>query len=75
MTVQKGKEYGEGKLLGGKTDNSNTYDNYFILRGAKWASQRYNTKEGGKNLEKTNYTPSNLRRPINENEAKKYLDK
>jgi RHS repeat-associated protein len=33
-TVQKGKEYGEGKLIGGKTDNSNTYDNYFILRGA-----------------------------------------
>jgi hypothetical protein len=33
-TVQKGKEYGEGKIIGGKTDNSNTYDNYFILRGA-----------------------------------------
>ena len=33
-TVQKGKEYGEGKLIGGTTDNSNTYDNYFILRGA-----------------------------------------
>ena len=33
-TVQKGKEYGEGELIGGETDNSNTYDNYFILRGA-----------------------------------------
>jgi len=33
-TVQAGKKYGEGKLFGGKTDNSNTYDNYFILRGA-----------------------------------------
>ena len=34
QTVKKGKEYGEGKLLGGESDNSNTYDNYFILRGA-----------------------------------------
>ncbi len=33
-TVQTGKKYGEGKPVGGKTDNSNTYDNYFILRGA-----------------------------------------
>jgi RHS repeat-associated protein len=33
-TVQKGKEYGEGKIIGGTTDNSNKYDNYFILRGA-----------------------------------------
>lgn len=33
-TVQKGKEYGEGKIIGGETDNSNRYDNYFILRGA-----------------------------------------
>ncbi len=33
-TVKVGKEYGEGKIVGGKTDNSNSYDNYFILRGA-----------------------------------------
>ncbi len=37
-TVQTGKEYGEGKLFGGKTDNSNTYDNYFILRGALYGA-------------------------------------
>ena len=44
-TVKVGKEYGEGKLIGGKTDNSNTYDNYFILRGALFgASQRDFTK-------------------------------
>jgi hypothetical protein len=34
QTVEKGKDYGDGKLVGGKKDNSNTYDNYFILRGA-----------------------------------------
>ena len=40
-TILAGREYGEGKLIGGTPDNSNTYDNYFILRGALWAKQRY----------------------------------
>lgn len=33
-TIQKGKEYGSGEIIGGEADNSNRYDNYMILRGA-----------------------------------------
>lgn len=79
MTIQKGREYGEGKLFGGKTDNSNNYDIYFILRGAKWASKRYNAVKGSGlfgddyDLQKTEYLPSNLEKSISENDAKKYL--
>lgn len=76
MTVQKGMEYGEGKLFGGKTDNSNTYDNYFILRGAKYGSEKYKAGEqgffGGYELQKTNYSPNNLGNPISGDDAKKY---
>lgn len=66
MTMQKGMEYGEGKLFGGETDNSNTYDNHFLRRGANWASKRYNAVEGSGyfgddyDLEKTGHSPSNL---------------
>ena len=78
LTLQKGKKYGEGKLFGGKTDNSNTYDNYFLLRGAKWAAKRYNAVKGSGwfgddyDLKKTEHSPSNLGKPISEQDAKKY---
>ena len=55
-TVKVGREYGEGKLIGGKADNSNTYDNYFILRGAlngvkgRDFTIPISKKEGDKNL-------------------------
>lgn len=45
-TVQKGREYAEGKIFGGTTDNSNSYDNYFILRGALYASEKYILQNG-----------------------------
>lgn len=64
LTIQKAKEYGEGKLFGGKVDNSNTYDNYFVLRAVKYASEKYKlgTKDffGGFTITKTSYSPSNL---------------
>lgn len=79
MTIQKGREYGEGKLFGGKIDNSNTYENYFILRGAKWASERYKAVKGSGwfgddyDLQKTRHSPNNLGKSISEGDAKKYL--
>ncbi len=69
-TINSGREYGEGKLVGGTRDNSNTYDTYFILRGALWAKQRnillydsnkdsylFNTKKQNEYLKKP-ITPS-----------------
>ena len=79
-TVQKGREYGDGKLFGGKTDNSNTYDNYFILRGALWASNRYILevtkrflRSDKKELKRTNYSPNKLEAPIRKDEKTDYL--
>jgi hypothetical protein len=40
-TVTTGQKHGQGQLFGGAPDTSNTYDNYFVLRGATWAAQRY----------------------------------
>jgi hypothetical protein len=79
-TVQKGKEYGEGKLFGGKTDDSNTYDNYFILRGSLWASKRYSLevtkrplRSDKRKLKRTNYSPDKLQTPISKEEKNDYL--
>lgn len=66
MTIQKGMEFGEGKLFGGETDNSNTYDNHFLRKGANWAAKRYNAKKGSGwfgddyDLEKANHSPNEL---------------
>jgi len=70
-TIQKGREYGEGKLVGGSADNSNRYDNYFILRGAAWAGQRYKVLNG--KLIKTNYNPNMLGIPISPILRTRYL--
>ena len=76
MTILLGKVFGDGKLVGGKIDNSNHYDNYFILRGAMYASEKYRVgKKGffGKyKLQKNNYHPNNLSKSINKNSAHKY---
>ena len=80
-TIKKGKEYGEGKLIGGEVDNSNTYDNYFLLRGALWASKRYHrTVEKGlfgskKNELRKNEQclPEELNKRIRKEDAEKYL--
>jgi len=80
-TVQKGKEYGEGKIVGGEVDDSNTYDNYFILRGALWASKRYSLEvikmhdgsEIRKLIKDSHYSPKELKHPISEDNKKKYL--
>jgi hypothetical protein len=50
-TIQKGREYAEGKLIGGQTDNSNRYDIYFILRGALFAADKYQASKKGKSYE------------------------
>ena len=63
-TMALGRKYGEGKLFGGTPDNSNTYDNYFVLRGAIWASKRYGRNSDG-SLFKTGHSPSRLGRSIN----------
>ena len=80
-TIKKGKEYGEGKLIGGEVDNSNTYDNYFLLRGALWASKRYQrTVEkglfGSKKIElrkNEQCMPKELNKRISIEDAEKYL--
>ena len=38
-TINTGKKYGAG--LGGESDSKSTYDNFMILRGALFASQRF----------------------------------
>ena len=45
------KKYGDGKIFGGTPDNSNSYDNYMILRGSLWTTERYDVGKptGGQN--------------------------
>ena len=79
-TIQKAREYGEGKLIGGKTDTSNTYDNYFVLRGATWASYRYNAQPArvyGYYAVRSNldHPPVRLSDPISRQHAERWLGK
>ena len=74
-TVEKGMEYGEGFLVGGTPDYSNTYDNYFLLRGAYWASQRYTVGGDGKLHKNNSCSPKKLRWPITPTGSEFYLKK
>jgi hypothetical protein len=38
-TIKAGQKYGDGELFGGTPDFSNSYDNYFILRGALYGTE------------------------------------
>ncbi|WP_437421962.1 hypothetical protein [Stutzerimonas chloritidismutans] len=39
-TIQTGMDWGDGTFLGEK-DNSNSYDNFMVLRGALWAADNH----------------------------------
>ncbi len=41
QTINDGMEYGNGSILFKETDKSNTYDNYFILRGCLWSKSKF----------------------------------
>ncbi len=70
-TMEVGRQYGEGKLIGGQRDNSNTYDNYFILRGAAWGAIKYRIGSNGK-LIRNSYSPKVLGRSTPSLLNKKY---
>ncbi|MBN2730401.1 MAG: hypothetical protein JXR53_14340 [Bacteroidales bacterium] len=70
-TIQSGQKYGEGKLIGGSPDMSNTYDNYFILRAANWAARRYSYQNG--KLQNTGYNPAMLAFPVTPSLRNTYL--
>lgn len=79
-TIQSGREYGEGKLIGGTADTSNGYDNYFVLRGTMWASDRYEATPGrvyGYNAVRSggDHPPVRLSDPINRQQAERWLGK
>lgn len=84
-TIAQGRKFGEGKLIGGKPENGNGYDIYFILRGAMYAAHKYivsgqNTTIQSRTesikteyiLKKTDYSPSNLGGRIWWKDAQKY---
>ena len=78
-TIEKGMEFGEGKLFGNVTDKSNTYDNYMLLRGALWADQRYDAKKSGSifgksyDLNKTKTSPETLDNSISPKGKQRHL--
>jgi len=78
--IKLGIEYGAG-TVGGEADKSNTYDNYFVLRGALYAYHKYKAKwvEGtfsdGYEINRTDYSPNNLGKEITPHYKEKYLNK
>jgi RHS repeat-associated protein len=72
-TVQKGREYGDGKLLGGDVDNSNKYDVYFILRGAMYGADKYEKTSEGVRQGPSTYQPDELGNRIWYKDAIPYL--
>ena len=71
-TIQTGQDFGDGEVVGGKSDNSNGYDNAMIIRAINWAQKRYKVINGSGwfgdtyDLKKTNHSPSNLSKQSNE---------
>ena len=66
--------HGEGKLVGGKADFSNTYDNYMGLRACIWAARHYRVIDG-EVFRVTNPGSEELEKPINKSYKNKYLSK
>lgn len=72
-TIETGRKYGDGSFWGrlglNTPDHTNGYDNYMVLRGAIWASNRYYITGNREGLMGTDYeikrmnsfSPSNLR--------------
>jgi hypothetical protein len=71
-TIEAGQTFGDGNVVGGESDNTNSYDNAMIKRAINWAEKRYKAVKGsgwfGDNydLQKTNHSPSNLSKQSNE---------
>lgn len=71
-TIKAGQTFGDGNLIGGESDNSNSYDNAMIKRAINWAEKRYDVIEGSGwfgdhyDLQKTNHSPSNLSKQSHE---------
>jgi RHS repeat-associated protein len=75
-TVTTGQEHGSGQLFGGKSDKSNTYDNYMILRGALWAYHSHDlgskTSVGSYELKRNSFGSARLSEPMNKTNAVRY---
>ena len=71
-TMEAGRKFGDGNVIGGESDYSNCYDNAMIKRTINWSEKRYKASEGsgwfGDNydLQRTNHSPSNLSKQSNE---------
>ncbi|QHB33844.1 hypothetical protein F0T03_17880 [Yersinia canariae] len=79
-TVQIGISWGDGTLTG-DADYTNEYDNYFVIRGALYASNKFSyvTKPSGKSYPAAVVTeishsidPTILGKPIDKSELEKY---
>jgi hypothetical protein len=75
-TITTGQTHGQGQLIGGTPDTSNTYDNYMIMRGAKWATLIYDIgpkTNGGYELKRRfDVPPERLANPIDRESATRY---
>lgn len=83
-TVLWGMHFGSGHLsefISDSSDHSDTYDNYFVLRGAVWASKNYKLSIGqgvnsyaavSINIQDSMYDPQTLASSINVTQREKY---
>jgi hypothetical protein len=69
-TIKVGQKYAEG-TVSGKSDNTNSYDNLMILRGALWASKRY-LWVSDEELIKTNEPVDSLKQSVSADNARKF---
>jgi len=73
-TIATGQRFGDGSLLGGESDDSNSYDNAMIRRAISWAAKRYIIvdspckKSENYTIERAEYPASNLSLQSHENQ-------
>lgn len=75
-TISTGRKYANGIPIPflNTTDYSNGYDNYFILRGALYAAEKYSLRDGQLSTGSKPYIPSNLGNRIWYKDAIPYLN-
>jgi len=71
-TIEAGQTFGDGNVIGGESDNTNSYDNAMIKRAINWAEKRHKVIKGSGwfwdkyDLKKNNHSPSNLSKQSDE---------
>ncbi|NVK64401.1 MAG: hypothetical protein HWE22_07420 [Flavobacteriales bacterium] len=79
-TLSTGQRFGDGSVIGGESDASNSYDNHIILRTCLWGESRYSVTHIQRrflpdtySVQTTGHSASSLGNPLSKSQVDTYL--